>query len=315
MGGTRIKMDDPRPSRPEPHDFADDEASGKLVRNVRAALYALPAYFQSGTRLEGLDGGELFSLSGVLGGAIEHQVVETLNRIREVWDPDDEWPRHQFVRFAQTFPDVRLQAYNDDGEPSVALGIELKGWYLLSKEREPSFRYSVTPSACSARDLLVVVPWHLKNLLSGEPIVYEPYIEQARYVAELRNWWWMFERNSQDSEAERGVNPPNQEAGPYPPPRARIADRPLNDGGNNFGRIARVDSLMKGYVATMLKKLIAGIPAEHWTLFFRLHAEATDAEQILARLQSELIEEESELSEESVQQITEVVRQIVNLFK
>ena len=76
-----------------------------------------------------------------------------------------------------------MLAHCQDGAVDVALGIELKGWYLLSKEREPSFRYTVTPSACAPQDLLVVVPWHLKNVLSGEPVVYEPYIEQAHYVA------------------------------------------------------------------------------------------------------------------------------------
>lgn len=61
---------------------------------------------------------------------------------------------------------------------------------LSALEGEPSFRYTVTPSACAPQDLLVVVPWHLKNVLSGEPVVYKPYIEQARHVAELRNWFW-----------------------------------------------------------------------------------------------------------------------------
>jgi len=257
------------PSRPERHAFEDDERIGKLVRNVRSALCALPAYFQSGTRLEGLDGGELFSLSGVLGGAIEHQVVETLNRIRGVWDPDDEWPRHTFVRYSQTFPDVRLKAYSDEGPPSVALGIELKGWYLLSKEGEPSFRYTVTPKACAQSDLLVVVPWHLKNLLSGEPVVYEPFIEQARYAAELRNWWWTHERQSKDLDAERQVHPPDRAVAPYPAAKAKIADRPAKDGGNNFGRIARVDGVMQHYVKMMLGRRIAGIPAEQLDVVFQ----------------------------------------------
>ena len=160
--------------QPQRHVFPEGDDPGTLVRNVRDAISALPVYFRTATRIEGLDGGELFNLSAVLGSAIEVQVVETLNRIREVWDPDDRWPRHRFVRSAQTFPDVRLQAHGRDGAVDIALGIELKGWYLLSKEREPSFRYTVTPSACAPQDLLVVVPWHLKNVLSGEPVVYEP---------------------------------------------------------------------------------------------------------------------------------------------
>lgn len=107
-------------------------------------------------------------------------------------------PRHRFVRSSQTFPDVRLVAQNGDGSEDIAMGIELKGWYLLSKERIPSFRYTVTPRACALQDLLVVVPWHLRNVLSGEPIVHEPYIEQARYAAEYRNWWWTNEEATAD---------------------------------------------------------------------------------------------------------------------
>ena len=32
---------------------------------------------------------------------------------------------------------------------AIAMGIELKGWYLLSKEGVGSFRFQVTPAACS----------------------------------------------------------------------------------------------------------------------------------------------------------------------
>lgn len=94
-----------------------------LVSNVKDAISALPAYFRTATRIEGLDGGELFNLSAVLGSAIEVQVVETLNRIREVWDPDDRWPRHRFVRSAQTFPDVRQSGLNKEAATDVAEAI------------------------------------------------------------------------------------------------------------------------------------------------------------------------------------------------
>ena len=261
--------------------FPEGNDLGTLVSNVRDAISALPVYFRTATRIEGLDGGELFNLSAVLGSAIEVQVVETLNRIREVWDPDDRWPRYRFVRSAQTFPDVRLSARSRDGDPDIALGIELKGWYLLSKEREPSFRYTVTPPACAPQDLLVVVPWHLKNVLSGEPVVYEPYIEQARYVAEFRNWWWTNDRETSDMPEQRQVNPPDEEVGPYPAPKTRTADRPVKDGGNNFGRVARLAGLMDDYTSSLRAQRIAGIPADHWILFFKRHAEAKDPDIVL----------------------------------
>lgn len=272
---------------PQRQVFTDDEL-GMLVTNVRDALGALPAYFRTTTHIEGLDGGELFNLSGVLGSAIEVQVIETLNRIREVWDPSDRWPRHRFVRSSQTFPDVRLQARNADGEAEIALGIELKGWYLLSKEQEPSFRYAVTPKACAPQDLLVVVPWHLKNILSGEPVVHEPYIEQARYVAEFRNWWWMNIRATSDTPNQRQVNAPNQEVSPYPSPKTPISDRPVKDGGNNFGRVARLAGLMDEYTSSMRLRLISGIPADHWIRFFRHHTESNDPQVIIDHLERDL---------------------------
>ena len=84
-------MDTPQPQRQQ---LPQGSPLQELVNHVRDALSALPVYFQTGTRIEGLDGGELFNLSAVLGSAIEVQVVETLNRIREVWDPNNQWPCH-----------------------------------------------------------------------------------------------------------------------------------------------------------------------------------------------------------------------------
>ena len=297
---------------PRRHKFRAGDELGRLVDNVRDALGALPAYFRTTTRIEGLDGGELFSLSAVLGGAIEVQVVDTLNGIRDVWDPDDKWPRHRFVRSAQTFPDVRLQAGGRGEEPDIALGIELKGWYLLSKEGEPSFRFAVTPAACAPQDLLVVVPWHLKNVLSGQPVVHAPYIEQARYVAEFRNWWWTRIRETNDTERQRRVNAPGGDVGPYPAPKSPIADEPEKDGGKNFGRVAALGGLMDEYTGSLRSRAIAGIPADHWIAFFKRHAEANDPEQVLERLTKELERRGSE--QQAAVNVTEAIKRIVQEF-
>ena len=297
-------------TQPQRHVFPEGDGLGTLVDNVRDAIGALPAYFRTATRIEGLDGGELFNLSAVLGSAIEVQVVETLNRIRAVRDPDDRWPRHRFVRSAQTFPDVRLLAQRRDGGPDIALGIELKGWYLLSKEREPSFRYTVTPSACAPQDLLVVAPWHLKNILSGEPVVYEPYIEQARYVAEFRNWWWANVRETSYALDQRQVRSPDEEVSPYPAPKTRTADRPVKDGGNNFGRVARLAGLMDEYTSSLWAQRVAGIPADHWTLFFKRHAEAKDPAEILDHLARNL--RQSGLNKEAAAEVAQAISRIVD---
>lgn len=299
-------------AQPERYELPTDGGLATLVRQVKDAITALPVYFQTTTHIEGLEAADLFSLNAVLGSTIEVQVVQTLNRIRAVWDPDNMRPRHRFVRSSQTFPDVRLVAQNGDGSEDIAMGIELKGWYLLSKERVPSFRYTVTPQACAPQDLLVVVPWNLRNVLSGEPVVYEPYIEQARHAAEYRNWWWTNVRETNDSPEQRQVRSPDTYVSSYPTPKTRIADRPVKDTGNNFGRIARLTGLMDDYTAMMRRHHVGGIPAEHWISFFKLHAEAKDQETIFQKLTRELMQRglDEEATADIVASILRIVRHL-----
>ena len=68
----------------------------------------LPGFFEFGTHFEGIDATDLFSLNSVLGASIEGQVVRTLNKMRNEWDPDEQWTGYRFVRQSQTFPDVLL---------------------------------------------------------------------------------------------------------------------------------------------------------------------------------------------------------------
>lgn len=232
----------------------------ELVRRVRDAMSALPAYFSSVTAIEGLQASDLFTLNTVLGATIEIQVVETLNRIRDVWDPNDDWPLHYFIRQPQTFPDVLLQSR--DGA-DVAIGVELKGWYLLSKEAEPSFRYKVTPAACGPYDLLAVVPWHLSNVLSGTPRVRTPGVWSARHAAEHRNWYWQHGRTTT---LDTAIVAP-EGAAPYQK-RKPNTDRPAADEGRNFGRIART-GIMNDWVTRQLEATLAGVAVREWIDFFR----------------------------------------------
>lgn len=272
--------DDATPAEPVPtKPDIEDEKLRRLVDQVSDAIRALPKYWASATNIEGLGAFDLFSLNSVLGGTIEVQTVATLNRIREVWDPDDEWGAYGFERSSQTFPDVRLVRRTATG-PEVALGIELKGWYLLSKEKEPSFRYTATPAASAPQDLIVVVPWHLSNVLSGVPVVFEPYIESSGYAARMRNYYWEVQRGRNET-----VTPPATDVHPYMPPKAKIADTVTNDTGKNFGRLARVHGLMKGYCETALETEISGIEARHWISFVKTYTDATDRTDIDAKVQ------------------------------
>ena len=197
-----------------------DDPRTKLRERVQDALLALPGYFDSTTNIEGLAATDLFSLNTVLGATIEVQVVQTLNRMRDVWDPNDEWALYRFDRQAQTFPDVLFRCRNNSGGYETALGVELKGWYMLAKEREPSFRYRVTPAACSDWDLLVVVPWHLSNVLSGVPRVATPACWSAKHAAEYRNHWWRHIRETtQDTSIESPAGAAPTWAATTPPTR------------------------------------------------------------------------------------------------
>lgn len=294
------------PGRPTRTPLPQDDKRARLVENVRAALAALPSYFRSETVIEGLEAGDLFSLNSVLGGTIEVQTVATLNRIREVWDPDAEWAEYGFERSSQSFPDVRLVT-RADGHVSPALGIELKGWYLLSREAEPSFRYTASRDASSPYDLLVVVPWRLSNILSGTPLVYEPFVEQSMYAADLRTFYWESLRGDGSIIHPEGVTP-------YPPPKFAISDKPVSDGGKNFGRVARVRGLMDDFVADVLGRSVSGIPAKHWLSFFRTYTDNADSSVVDAAVARALESVQHPQTAERAERIATALRDLSDLI-
>ena len=154
----------PEPEKPQlPENYQHAELHARVIR----ALHAIPAHFSTELKLDGIIATDVQALNSTLGAAIEAQAVETLNNMRPVWDPENRYMRFAFQRQAQVFPDVLLKA--EDNGQEIALGIELKGWYLLSKEKDPNYRFTTTADACHPADLLVVIPWALSNVLSGSP--------------------------------------------------------------------------------------------------------------------------------------------------
>lgn len=154
------------------------------------------------------------------------------------------------------------------------MGIELKAWYLLAKEREPNFRYKVTPSVCAPADLLVIVPWVLSNIVTGSPKILAPYIESARYVAEYRNYYWQFARTTTGN---REIRSPSGVC-PYPPAKANVSDEAVSDSGKNFGRASRT-GIMDSYINTIMRTRLLGIEAEYWHGFFKVFTEETSPEE------------------------------------
>lgn len=250
---------------------ATDSEHYQLYKDVREAIACLPIYFRTETHISGILATDLHTLNTVLGATIEEQVVRTLNLIRNTWDAEEKYALYSFVRQAQTFPDVLLRKTTGD---EILLGIELKGWYLLAKEAEPSLRFQATAAACANHDLIVVVPWVLGNVISGSPILFEPFIESAKYAAEYRNYHWQYIRKTKQ---DTGIEIP-EGVGPYPSKSDQILDKPHYDGGGNFGRLART-GMMDSYMQKLNDVQLCGIKTDYWRQFLKAFQESTtDAE-------------------------------------
>jgi hypothetical protein len=225
--GWALMTEENRPPLPVKSDPTDWDHY-QLWKRIQEAILALPLHFRSSTVIEGMLASDIFTLGAALGATIEEQVVATLNLLRPVWDPDKQYHTYGFVRQPQTFPDVLLRRKTDGQD--ILIGIELKGWYILAKEGEPSFRFTTSPGVCNPWDLIVVIPWGLSNVLSGSPVVYRVFVDSARYFGERRNYYWQYERQtSQDTSILLATD-----VAPYPAKSAPIADRPAHDAGGEF---------------------------------------------------------------------------------
>lgn len=249
---------------------------------VRDAIYSLPNYFETDLVIKGVNVTELFSVGSLFSSVVESQVVAILNSLRNLWDPDNKYAEYAFIRQSQTFPDVLLASLRKKGD--ILFGIELKSWYVLSKEGEPSFRYTITPEACAEPDLLVTIPWMLSDVISGSPKLLSPYMESARYVAEYRNYYWERSRiaSGKDPTIRR---PPKKNRRPYPDSKQEASDEAQDDKGRNFGRIARA-GILDEYVESIKNLEYLGIKIRHWIAFFKAMVETKKDEEIEQRVSS-----------------------------
>ena len=259
----------------ERYALPEDDPRTKLRTGVVRALRAVPMHFTSTINIEGLSATDLFAMNTLLGGAIEEQTVATLNDTRAIWDPDGLYADCEFRRYAESFPDVRLER---EGSEQPLIGIELKGWYLLAKESEPSFRFKASANAMTIWDLIAVFPWSLSNVISGTPLLEPPFIERAKYAADLRTYYW-----EHRSEKARAVEHPDTH--PYPEPGSSYSDIVHDDGGGNFGRIARVKGLMDDWVKETMQTPLSGIEARWWVAFLKLFDERGNEEDIKRRFE------------------------------
>lgn len=257
------------PPSPEAINPAADWEHIDLWHAVRKALHTLPSRFQSELVISGVLATDLFAFNSSLGATIEEQFVASLNRLRNLWDPEQRYALFSFERQPQTFPDVVLRASAPDVKPRVLMGIELKGWYVLAKEREPSFRYKVTPTVCAPADLLTVVPWALSNVISGSPRVFSPFVIGACHAAEYRNWHWQYAKGGKGNSSIKL----SSVSGYYPTKSDMIADDAASDKGKNFGRLART-GVMDKYMEDLFDEKLAGIPIAAWQKFLAIFTES-----------------------------------------
>lgn len=233
-----------------------------LWEGTRDALYALPSYFASRLVVQDVLATDLHTFNSSLGATIEQQVVNALNALRSVWD-NGSWALYRWERQTQRFPDVVLRTTAPGKSQEPAMGIELKGWYVLAREREPSARFKVTPAVCAPMDLLAIVPWALDAAISGSPRLFDPYVVNARPAAEYRNHWWQVIRRAKgDTRLTL-----SDVAHSYPTKDEKIQDVPKQDAGN-FGRFSRTGA-MDEYRTTLFKQTLAGIPLNDWQDFLK----------------------------------------------
>lgn len=279
---------------------------------VRNALFSLPSFFKSDLVISGVLATDLFTFNSSLGATIEAQVVGQLNELRSVWDPAQRYTGYRFVRQSQQFPDVTLRASSSEADPQVLMGIELKGWYVLAKEQEPSFRYTVTPAVCAPQDLLVVYPWALSNVISGSPQLFQPYIVGARFAAEYRNWHWQYKREAKSNTAIRFSGVTRY----YPEKTDAIADVPESDSGKNFGRFART-GLMDAYREQLFREELSGIPLAAWQRFLAMFNESrSEAEVITAldRMVLRTVKDRAVLTTQTIEAVKARLAEIVELL-
>lgn len=255
----------------------------ELWTKINEIIRTLPNFFQSEIRIKGVNATDIYSVGSLFSSAIESSLVEGLNKMRNIWDAQNQYLSFAFKRQSQTFPDVLLVDLINKENP--IFGIELKAWYVLSKEEEPSFRFKIDPDACAEADLLVVFPWLLSDVISGTPVLLPPFVELAKYAAEKRNYYW------EQSRIAVGKNPnikrPDQEfRKPYPDAKKDASDSAEDDKGNNFGRVARTGqgSILGNYLDEILHQYYLGIKIKHWTKIFKSIAEGRDDDKIEAAL-------------------------------
>lgn len=131
----------------------------------------------------------------------------------------------------------------------------------------------------------MVFPWLLSDVTAGKPVLLPPYIELAKYAAQMRNYQWQEYRKSKGENPEI-KRPDSRYRHPYPGAKQEASDSAVDDRGGNFGRIARPGQggLLNQYMNEVLNTYYLGIKLKHWIKMFKPVAEGRNDAQIESAL-------------------------------
>lgn len=65
---------------------------------IKSLLLSIPNHFQTDLSIRGVNATEIFSIGPVFSSILESQIIETLNRLRNVCDKDNKHPSFAFIR-------------------------------------------------------------------------------------------------------------------------------------------------------------------------------------------------------------------------
>ena len=170
-----------------------------------------------------------------------------------------------------------------------------------------------SPDSCAPADLIAIYPWVLSNIISGHPQLFRPFVVEARYAAEMRNYYWQHLNSGAGNRAislATGV-------GPYPSKSDQIADKAVDDGGGNFARLART-TIMDTYKTATDAEGVAGIPVGLWRQFFKAFVDSQDmagAGAAIERLVRSITPAPKRLSDEQLDGIGARLREIADILK
>lgn len=266
---------DPRTHTSEPWEYF------ALWERVREALFALPAYFRIDAGLPAIPATDLHAANTLLGAVIEESIPRTLNQLRTLWDANRQFSDWEFHRQPQTFPDVVLRRVSASGVEAL-FGIEIKSWYALSKEEEPSFRFNVNRHFCHPADMVAIYPWALDAAVAGKPTLFRPLVSGARKAARVREESWL--QKAQDAEWRKIEQPVASEARFHPTREDRINDTSPRDRGNNMGRLARTGIWKVEIEQLMAQERISGIPLKAWQTFLSAFSERTSFDEAIEKI-------------------------------